>query len=868
VPSEKFAEELAPEERHNLAHGVEPWVCRPPSLFPFSSPTRPAAQSAPPCGPEPTGGGPAPELWSVGDRRAAGRRERGADDRVRASEPSASRPGLRSSAPNGAATHSFPDGDFCIELTTEHVSPRPPKTGNWLTFANFKIRGPAFCVWLVFVVLTCGAWGGSPVKSGAKSSPGGLESLAAHADHKSVWPALRKYAASAKDPELRGRAYFVLGYREYEANDYGPAAADLDRAAQTNFSLTDFAVYYQASAALAGKEADKAAQALQGFASRFPHSTFRADAAGLLAQAFLEINEPERAIQAVRGQPRVQRRASFALLLARAYLQAHELPEAAKAFQDVYYNFPMATEAVVAADNLVRLKTQLGSNFPTPEPATLTHRVEVLYAHGRFEDALREYRLLVDDHPGASMAGEWQVGQARCLVRLKRAREAIDALKALAPANPQVGAEVLQAIVDANAQLGDADAMLEALDQLSKIQPPSSSYASALNAVGNFFVRRGDWNTAARHYTTLVAAFPQAEEAREANWRLAWSYYLGKQADSARQAFTDYVSRYPDSLHVPAGLYWLGRLAEESGQHAEAKVYFSLLQKRFVHSYYAARAAERMESFPSVPTSGGTSLAATIAPPQPVPPEVCEPDSHNGVLSPMLTLKKLNLTTLTKSYLNGVLADHPSEPHALLALGRLGAGEKDHEAALFAIRRLVPNYPEYDFAQLPREIWDLLYPRVFWNLVSQQARTNRLDSHLVLGLIRQESAFNPRATSVANARGLMQVLPSTAGARSRRSRLAAERRLYNPDYNIRFGCRYLAGLIREFNGNVEEAVASYNAGDFRVKEWLQGRSFNEPAEFVESIPFRDTRAYVEAVLRDRKVYKGLLASSTRFKKCG
>ena len=214
-----------------------------------------------------------------------------------------------------------------------------------------------------------------------------------------------------------------------------------------------------------------------------------------------------------------------------------------------------------------------------------------------------------------------------------------------------------------------------------------------------------------------------------------------------------------------------------------------------------------------------------------------------------------------------MLADHSSDPQALLALSRFEAEQKDYDAALFAARRLVPNYPEYDFAQLPRETWDLLYPRAFWNLVSQQARANRLDSYLVLGLIRQESGFNPRATSAVNARGLMQVLPSTAGGRSKRSRLAAERRLGSPAYNIRFGCRYLAGLIRQFNGNVEEAVAAYNAGDFRVKEWLQGRSFSEPAEFLESIPFRDTRAYVEAVMRDGKLYKGLLANSTKFRKC-
>ena len=666
---------------------------------------------------------------------------------------------------------------------------------------------------------------------------------------------------------MQGRAYFVLGYREYEVNDYGPAAADLHRAADTHFLLADFAVYYEARAALVGKEAAKAVGVLEGFASRFPESTLRPAATGILAQALLQINQPERAIQVLTAETQGVQRATSALLLARAYLQAQKLPDAARAFQDVYYNFPTAPEAPAAGENLAQLKAQLGSSFPTAELEALTHRAEVLFNNGRFDDARREYRQLVQVHPSASEVGGWQVAEARCLIRLKRGHEALDVLKALPPAESSLGAEVSQARVEANAQLGDVEAMQQALDHLSQVQPPSASYAFALNTVGSFYVRRGDWNTAARYYSTLAAVFPEAEETSEATWRLAWSYYLDRQADKARRAFTDHITRYPDSPHLPASLYWLGRLAEDSGRSSEAKVYFSLLQRRFVHTYYAARAAERMAKFPSVPTSGSTSLAATIPLPKPVPAELCGSEPHNGALRPFLALKQLNLTDLAKSYLHDVLAQQPSEPRALLALSRLEAEAKDYASAIFATRRLVPDYPEYDFPQLPRETWGLLFPRVFWNLVSRQARANRVDSNLVLGVIRQESAFNPRATSTANARGLMQVLPSTAGGRSQRSRLIAERQLYSPDYNIRVGCRYLAELIHMFHGNVEEAVAAYNAGDTRVREWLQGRSFSEPAEFVESIPFRDTRAYVEAVMRDGKIYKGLTASSTKFKKC-
>ena len=182
--------------------------------------------------------------------------------------------------------------------------------------------------------------------------------------------------------------------------------------------------------------------------------------------------------------------------------------------------------------------------------------------------------------------------------------------------------------------------------------------------------------------------------------------------------------------------------------------------------------------------------------------------------------------------------------------------------------RAVPEYPEVDFAALPREVWGLLYPRPYWPLVQRYARLNRLDPYLVMGLIRQESGFDPRATSVADARGLMQLLPKTASRSPRPARVrAAGRRLYNPVYNVRLGCAYLRDMLKEFDGRVELALAAYNAGDFRVKDWMNKFSSEESAAFIESIPFSVTRVYVQAVLRDTAVYRQLLTTSPVFAPC-
>jgi soluble lytic murein transglycosylase len=234
----------------------------------------------------------------------------------------------------------------------------------------------------------------------------------------------------------------------------------------------------------------------------------------------------------------------------------------------------------------------------------------------------------------------------------------------------------------------------------------------------------------------------------------------------------------------------------------------------------------------------------------------------------VLALQALSLDGLAEQYLRSLLATQPALPELRFFLSRLEAGQGNASAAIFDAIKILPEYPSYEFSELPREMWNLLYPQSYWTLVQRQARANRLDPYLVMGLIRQESGFNAGATSPANARGLMQVLPKTASRSTRASRIrSTSERLYNPTYNIRFGCSFLRNLLKDFDGKPEMALAAYNAGDFRVRGWLKSSSFRDSAEFLEAIPIRATRVYVESVLRDAAIYRQLLTGSAKFARC-
>jgi soluble lytic murein transglycosylase len=765
-----------------------------------------------------------------------------------------------------------------------------------------RIRSIATTCLLAWLILVIRPWN-SPAADQARrttrptrspnrpTSPSALEQLATQAKQRSA--ELRRYAESTKSLEEKGRAYLVLGYTEFDSHQYSHAVSDLARAAATKFSLADFAAYYEGEAAQDGQLPAQVVEALQDYSVRYPQSALRRKAINLLGQALLKTNQPERVISLLANDSKISQHPALQVLLARALWQAQCREDAARAFQEIYYSSPTSPEADIADGALKNLQPQIGATFPRPTLVDRENRAELLFKAARWDAAFREYESLLSAEPSNALADNWKVRRARCLIYQRRAQQALDSLAPGDWSKSSADPDRLAALVLAYEQLGDQPKMFDSLAEVAGRYPRSPAYGEALWSAGNFFLRREDWKSAAQYYAPLHMGFPEDPHSRDAQWRVAWGHYLAGDKDQARQGLLDHLSEYPSSSHAAAALYWLGRLTEqEEVQASEARPLYSLLRTRFANSYYARQSDVRSRSIstvasrsllppdPAVLDVSGThpalaiALAQQIAPRKPAPANLCVSrpgglNNSNDVIRSFTVLRELSLNQLARDYLKAALAEPPQDPELLLTLSRFEREQGNVTAALFEAIKVVPNYSEYDFSDLPAEVWRLLYPLSYWSIVQREARLNHLDPYLVMGLIRQESGFNPKATSDANARGLMQMLPQTAAqGLSRRRRRVAGRRLYDPAYNIRVACRYLSRMIKSFNGNLEQSLAAYNAGDSRVREWLRARTFNDPAEFLESVPFRETRHYVEALLRDAAIYRQMLAGSAVYKRCG
>jgi soluble lytic murein transglycosylase len=208
----------------------------------------------------------------------------------------------------------------------------------------------------------------------------------------------------------------------------------------------------------------------------------------------------------------------------------------------------------------------------------------------------------------------------------------------------------------------------------------------------------------------------------------------------------------------------------------------------------------------------------------------------------------------------------PASPRVNLAVARIYRAREDNLRAFMELRKSYPDYAQMKPEELTREEWDIFYPLSYWDIIVAEARAKRLDPHQVAGLIRQESVFNPRARSNAKAYGLMQLLVPTGAAMARKNGISqevSEQTLYEPRLNIQLGTQYMRDQFDKF-GRIEYVAVAYNAGPGRVPQWRASLPL-EIDEFAEAIPFKETRGYVQGVVRNTLQYERLYDDNGQFR---
>ncbi len=672
-------------------------------------------------------------------------------------------------------------------------------------------------------------------------------------EEKKPGAAYRRLAAFAKrysKEELGARAALALGYYDYNQARYAEARRWLD-AAKPETLLADYVLFWSAQVDRNLSNLPTALDQLESLLHDYPQSVMRDLALQALGEAAIAANQPKRALDALDAFENIDKHPKLLFLRAQAYEQADDKIAAAGDYLAVYDHFPLSSSAAEAGEKANYFQGMLGEAFPKPTVAAQMARAEILFDAHNWQDAQNAYSQALPQLTGPDQELA-QVRIADCAVQLGGNAATLAALQLQ---TPEVDAERLYYLSQAYRSVPDETNMLATVSQAIARVPQSDWTERTLFATGNYYWVNLDRDAAAKYYQQVVDRFPQSADAIDAQWRVLWASYMGHRDDAA-SLLTKFLTDYPNSVYTPDALYWLGRLAQDAGQAPEARAYFQKLQQRYPNNYFTVHAAMRLRELKRGPAAALPILDA-IAPLAPGP-EVGGAESPQALpwVQRSVALETIAFDDSAMIELRAAYGATHS-PLLEMAIARAATNAEHYGGAIVALRIIYPELESRRLADVPHEVWTLSFPMAYAPAIRRAALRVRVDPLLAVALIRQESAFEKDAHSTSNAYGLMQLLPKTARPLAHRLRMRySEERLLDPLYNLRLGTVYLSDLLKSFH-SAEAALAAYNAGEDRVTLWQTGQTYTELPEFVESIPFTQTRQYVEIIMRNATIYREL-----------
>jgi soluble lytic murein transglycosylase len=655
-------------------------------------------------------------------------------------------------------------------------------------------------------------------------------------------------------------ALLLLGATEDDQHQFGDALTHLKAATKRLPELADYAAYLSAVSEAGLRQFNDTEATLQPVWHSTPSSPLVTKAVVLQAESYLQSGNPGGAVTLVQQHLADLPAPQAELLLARAYEAQNNSDAAGQHYQKIYVEYPLSSEASDAEAAL--------THYPGIPADALFARGLKLETGGDYTRAGKELTALLPRLSGENFdLARVRIGAAAYFDRENES--AYKYLSSFQATAPDAEAERLYYLLECQRRLNRLDEMNATLEKLAQSYPQSHWRLEALVAVGNYYVAHDQPDAAQPLYRTCFEAFPGDPQSAACHWKVTWWTYLHEPAQ-AEGMLREHLTHYGASDQASPALYYLGRIAESKSDWAAAHAYYDALNSAYPNYYYAVVARERLET-PSLLTAlASPATAQFLSAIQIVnrrPPESFDPTPLTRQrIERAHLLDVAGLDDLSEAELRfGAKVD--GQPQIIaIELADLASQRDAPDQGIRYIKHYAPGYLSMSLDAAPEKFWRLAFPLPYRKSLEEYCHAQMLDPYLMAALIRQESEFNPKAVSRANARGLAQVMPATGRQLSRklgmRYRTAM---LFTPDTNLKLGTYYLKQLSDELQGKWEAALASYNAGKSHVTTWLAAANYREPAEFVESIPFNETRSYVESVLRNAEMYRKLYGQKVAVK---
>ncbi len=663
------------------------------------------------------------------------------------------------------------------------------------------------------------------------------------------------------------------------AKDYAGAASLLDSSAFAQYTVIgDYALWMKANALEQAGRRVEARAAYEKLARDFPNSLRAREAmihdAQMLMQdgqaaavppildKFRKADPSENAIVINTYEPALD------LMRARAYEQTGDTTRALAAYRRVYFYGPASAEAAEAAAAIPRLNSSLSA---ANQSEALT-RAQKLFAAKRFSEAYDAYTSAFASFP-TSATPEGQANRVIAAANSRRFPEATAALNTI-PGSSEARAEAMFNLALSYGRARQWAQARSTTDELHRLAPGSPWGMRTYVQLGQLAEGAKDDVNASYFYRAAVNFFPGNAEVTPAQFYLAWAAHDAKNFAESSRLLIEHLAVYAGNNSDFRGkaAYWAARDSERAGRLTEARAIYQGLQDRYDANWYGYLAKQRLADLArnarlQSDYVGDSLIGRALANLKTVTvAEETAGSNEDQRIAKADQLSIIGTDDWAMDELNVAASAAPSSPRVNLEIAKIFRAKNDNVQALNYLKKSYPDYSQMKPEEMRQDEWDVFYPLQYWDIIKQESRARSLDPYQVAGLIRQETVFNPRAVSSARAYGLMQVLVPTGVTTARRvgvDRAITMESLFEPRLNIQLGTAYFKDQIDKY-GRIEYVAAAYNAGPGRVVQWRASLPL-QIDEWQEAVPFRETRLYIQGVVRNALQYRRLYDDNGNFR---
>jgi soluble lytic murein transglycosylase len=625
----------------------------------------------------------------------------------------------------------------------------------------------------------------------------------------------------------KGARSFLLGISSLRLELWDEAASQLAIAADAYPILADYALYNQGLALSKLGRLDQAFPPLYKLLKQYPESRLARPAMILYADTLAAGGYQKEALASYlafverypSGSDSIS--ALFGSALCRDKLG--DPAAAAGVLRGIWLNYPASQFAEKADREMQRVVA--GTKVEPYTTAELFKRGNTLYALRRYKQAAEAYAKLPVAGQTEEFAAKLQLKTGQALFKARHYQDAQAAFRGVIQKG--AGASANEATLGLGRALDKSGKPEEAFDLYLRLAEPAKGGASADDALLEAaYIKRYQrkWSEALKLFQMYLAGQPDPQKNGVVIWEAAWASYQSRDFQGAAGYFKKLADR--EEMREKA-LYWLGKTLVAAGDAKGAEAPYAALAAEYPFGYYALICNMWCDvaQFPVPPKSLGESF------PMPAGFE---------------REKALIALGLYDEAARELLSKRGKNPQGA---ARLYLEMGNYNGALHAMAKEMAKRGGKESAS----VWGVNYPLAFSEEVAKSASANGLPESLVYAIMRTESNYFPAALSPVGAVGLMQIMPATAEAISK----GDSGKLTRPELNIRLGARHLKDLLVTYDRNIPLAVAAYNAGSGNVKRWQKGLAGLPQDEFIESIPFRETREYVKKVVSAMELYQRL-----------